>query len=118
MHRCSLNAQHTINNAIKGTYSLSAWLLLVGWLWQNWCMEKTTKDYQQIEDVSDLKAKYVQRFKEIHKQQTGQDLSDEEALGYFEDLIALVKAVYRPIPVSEARKMPKKLRETTSMDLS
>lgn len=80
-------------------------------------MEKTTKDYQQIEDVSELKAKYAQKFKEIHKQQTGQDLSDTEALGYFEDLISLVKAVYRPIPISEAHKIPKKSRGKTATDL-
>jgi hypothetical protein len=40
---------------------------------------------------------YVKRLKEIYKRQNGEELSDEQALQIFEQLIALVKAVYQPI---------------------
>lgn len=44
------------------------------------------------------KTKYIQRFKEIYKSKTGQDLDDALALEYFENLIALVSNIYVPLP--------------------
>lgn len=44
------------------------------------------------------KSNYIQKFKELHKGKTGQELSDSEALRFFEELIALVAAIYAPIP--------------------
>jgi len=40
---------------------------------------------------------YVKRLKEIYKRKNGEELSDEQALQIFEQLVVLVKAVYQPI---------------------
>lgn len=56
-----------------------------------------------MKSKAELKAKYVQRFKDIYKEETGKDLSDDEALEHFESLITLVKAVYKPIPKDRER---------------
>jgi len=40
------------------------------------------------------KIPYLERFKELHRQKTGEELSDAEVLDYFEQLVALVEAVY------------------------
>ena len=45
------------------------------------------------------KQAYITRFQELHKRKQGEDISDVAALEYFENLICLVKAVYRPIPI-------------------
>lgn len=50
------------------------------------------------------KQKYVERFREIYKRDTGKEISDLEALGHFEKLITLVRAVYRPLPKINANK--------------
>jgi hypothetical protein len=44
------------------------------------------------------KEKYIQKFKELHKLKTGNDLTDQEALSHFENLIALTQATYQLIP--------------------
>ncbi len=40
------------------------------------------------------KQKYLKRFKDLHEAKTGEVLSDDAALEYFEQLIALVEVVY------------------------
>lgn len=50
------------------------------------------------------KLKYVERFKALHKCDTGKEISDLEALERFEKLITLVRAVYRPLPKINANK--------------
>lgn len=44
------------------------------------------------------KTVYVQRLKVLFQQKTGILISDAEALVLFERLVALVEAVYSPIP--------------------
>ena len=44
------------------------------------------------------KSKYVQRFKEIYQKKTGEVISDEESLHYFQQLITLVDATHGVIP--------------------
>lgn len=44
------------------------------------------------------KAKYILRYKQIHKEKTGIELTDQEAFDLLENLSTLVKAVYQPIP--------------------
>mgnify|MGYP000901141561 CR=1 FL=1 len=44
------------------------------------------------------KAKYIKRYKELHRKNTGIELTDQEAFDYLEKLSTLVKAVYQPIP--------------------
>lgn len=43
------------------------------------------------------KTRYVERLKELHRQKTGAELDDAEALAYFEKLVLLVSLVYLPI---------------------
>jgi hypothetical protein len=43
------------------------------------------------------KAKYIERYKELYKQKTGGDISDQEALSMFEQLTNLVGVIYQPI---------------------
>jgi hypothetical protein len=42
--------------------------------------------------------KYVKQFKELHKQKTGRDLSDQEALENFQKLAEMVRHIYKQIP--------------------
>ena len=51
-----------------------------------------------MKSAAERKAKYVQRFRDTYKEETGKDLSDDEALEYFDEFVALVKAGYKPIP--------------------
>jgi len=46
------------------------------------------------------KQQYILRFKALHRLKTGLELSDAEALVHFEKLIALIRAVYRPVPIN------------------
>ena len=47
------------------------------------------------------KAKSVERFKALYRQKNNADLSDEDALEYFEQLLVLVAAITSHIPVSK-----------------
>ena len=49
-----------------------------------------------------LEEKYLQKFKALYQETHHQELSDTEALGYFRDLVTLVRAVYRPRPRAES----------------
>ncbi len=44
------------------------------------------------------KQKYLERFKSLYKVKTGKDLSDSDAMNYFEQLVALVTIIHKPIP--------------------
>lgn len=46
------------------------------------------------------KEKYIERVKKLHFLKKGVQLSDSEASDCFEKLVALVSAVYQPIPMS------------------
>jgi hypothetical protein len=49
--------------------------------------------------MTDLsKTKYLKRFKILFEQKNQREISDAEALEYFEKLVSLVGAVFRPIP--------------------
>jgi hypothetical protein len=43
------------------------------------------------------KTKYIKKYKELHKQKTGHEISDQEALNMFEQLTNLVVVIYKPI---------------------
>ena len=43
------------------------------------------------------KEKYIKKFKELYAQKNGLIISDQIALGYFENLINLVEIIYKPI---------------------
>jgi hypothetical protein len=43
------------------------------------------------------KTKYIKKYKELHKQKTGREISDQEALNMFEQLTNLVVVIYKPI---------------------
>ena len=45
-----------------------------------------------------LSNKAIQEFKEIHKKEFGEDLSNEEAQEMGENLLDLFRVIYRPIP--------------------
>jgi hypothetical protein len=47
------------------------------------------------------KTLYVQRFKNLYQQKSGSDLSDQEALACFEQLVCLVGAVSSHVPISK-----------------
>lgn len=49
------------------------------------------------------KLKYIEKFKTLYRKKTGKDLSDEEAADFFEKLVVLVNAVYKPIPKKHAQ---------------
>lgn len=42
----------------------------------------------------------LQKYKQLYKEKTGEDLADQEALEQAIALVTLVDAVYRPIPKS------------------
>ncbi len=42
------------------------------------------------------KNRYIERFKTLYEETTGSAISDDAALEYFEKLIALVDAIYKP----------------------
>ena len=44
------------------------------------------------------KEKYITKFKELYMQKNGKEISDDFAMEYFEKLIMLVRAIYRPMP--------------------
>jgi competence transcription factor ComK len=44
------------------------------------------------------KAEYIRRYKKIHREKTGVDLSNQEAIDLFEKLTTLVSVIYRSIP--------------------
>lgn len=43
------------------------------------------------------KTQYILRLKDIYRQKTGSELSDAEALEYWEKLVLLVRIVYQPM---------------------
>ncbi len=40
----------------------------------------------------------IEKYKSLHREKTGMELSDEEAFSQAMNLVALVKDVYKPIP--------------------
>ena len=44
------------------------------------------------------KQKYLEQFKRLYREKCRKEISDAEALEYFESLVALVEVVYKPIP--------------------
>jgi hypothetical protein len=53
---------------------------------------------------------YVKRLKEIYKRKNGEELSDEQALQIFEQLISLVRAVYQPMSVNNYQNGDQKMK--------
>jgi hypothetical protein len=43
------------------------------------------------------KERYIEKFKKLYEVKTGNILSDDDALSHFENLVALVGAIYQPI---------------------
>ena len=52
------------------------------------------------------KTPYIERIKQLHLIKTGAAFSDAEAAEVFEKLIALVSAVYQPIPAASHGQKP------------
>ena len=59
-------------------------------------MAITKEDNQELN-----KAKYVERLKEVYRQKNNTELSHENALEYFEQLVALVATITSHIPVDK-----------------
>jgi hypothetical protein len=51
--------------------------------------------------MSNLKQKYIQKFKKVYLEKEGINLSDSEALEKFSKLVILVKNVYQPVEKSQ-----------------
>lgn len=47
------------------------------------------------------------RFKELYKKETGEDISDEEALECATSLVEMIKLIYKPIKKSDLDKLEK-----------
>ena len=43
-----------------------------------------------------LKNEFIQRFKELYKNKTGQKIDDSEASQHLEKLVNLIRAIYKP----------------------
>lgn len=54
--------------------------------------------------------KDVAKFKELYKKETGEDISDEEALDSVTSLVEMIKLIYKPIKKSEFDKYEKGLK--------
>ncbi|PIR96308.1 MAG: hypothetical protein COT92_01910 [Candidatus Doudnabacteria bacterium CG10_big_fil_rev_8_21_14_0_10_42_18] len=52
-----------------------------------------------------LEEKYINLLKELYRKKEGKDLPDLEAVKKFNNLITLVKNIYRPIPKSKAEEV-------------
>lgn len=50
------------------------------------------------------KEEYIKRFKYLYRSKNGIDLTDQEALEYFEKLISLVNAIYQPLIIKNGTK--------------
>jgi hypothetical protein len=57
-----------------------------------------------MNQIDVARKEYVKRLKEIYKRKNGEELSDGRALQMFEQLVALVKAVYQPISDQKIKK--------------
>jgi hypothetical protein len=51
--------------------------------------------------MSALEEKYLNMFKELYQKKEGKNLSNVDVVKKFNNLIVLVKSVYRPIPKSK-----------------
>jgi hypothetical protein len=49
----------------------------------------------------------VKKFKELYKKETGEDISEEEALDSVTSLVEMVRLVYKPIKKSDLNKFEK-----------
>ena len=54
--------------------------------------------------------KDVAKFKELYKKETGEDISDEEALSSVASLVEMIKLIYKPIKKSGLDKYEKSLK--------
>lgn len=45
------------------------------------------------------KSKYIEKIREMYMRKTGQEITEEYAQEIFENLVTLVSAVYKPIPM-------------------
>lgn len=57
------------------------------------------------------KEKYIIKFKELYRQKNNQEISDDFAMEYFEGLITLVRAVYKPLPRRDYKKYIEKYEQ-------
>ena len=60
----------------------------------------------------DNKQEYIERFKTLYKRKHGTDIDDTTALRYFEELVELVRNVYKPIPLSEKQRLERLIEES------
>lgn len=52
----------------------------------------------------------IAKFKEIYKKETGEDISDEEALDSATSLVEMVRLVYKPIKKADFEKYSKETK--------
>ena len=50
------------------------------------------------------KSEYIKRLKEAYQKKNNKTLSDEEALAFFEEIIAILQIIYRPIDIYKKSK--------------
>jgi len=47
------------------------------------------------------KSKYILQFKKLYEEKKGERISEELALEYFENLLSLLKVIYKPNPTND-----------------
>ena len=63
----------------------------------------------------EAREKYLERYKALHKQKTGEELSNQAALEHFNKLITLVRKTYRPIPAKDKELFEQLLKENGNL---
>ena len=58
-----------------------------------------------------IRERYLNRYKELHKQKYGEELDNQAALEHFNKLITLVRKTYRPIPVKDKELLEQLLKQ-------
>lgn len=62
---------------------------------------KSGRHTRPVFNMSALEEKYLNMFKELYQKKEGKNLSNVDVVKKFNNLIVLVKSVYRPIPKSK-----------------
>lgn len=57
--------------------------------------------------MTNLSKEQIEEFKKIYKQETGKDISDEEALDSATSLVEMVRLIYKPIKKADFEKYNK-----------
>ena len=60
------------------------------------CFSESVSLRSTLDDIT--RERYLSRYKELHKQKTGEELDNQAVLEHFNKLITLVRKTFRPIP--------------------